>query len=205
MQRPVRQSSVGQTRAARLSARGGERSNLSTPTLSALAVETRTVMPEKKPSAPAGFVFVVLAAALHCTGCFLCEDTQIAPSSICTNWKLLSRVSLTVFMAAAAALRLNAKAVENLLMPIVPPPLPARVCVYASGVAELLGGLLLLVRPVHGAWLIIAILVAVFPANIYHALSSRAQKLTRIGAPAVYVRIPIQFLFFGWARWHTRP
>ena len=93
-------------------------------------------------------------------------------------------------------------------------------------------------------------LVLVFPANLYHAMSSKAQARnlsihpsiclsiylsiylsvylgichlsvyrsiylsiymsvylyqarTRIGPPAVYLRLPIQALFAAWARWHV--
>ena len=139
-----------------------------------------------------------------------CEDVGIGQIQsidemhICFAWKEFSRVALVFFMVSAAGLRLNAKLVNNLLIPIVPPPLPAKLCVYASGVAELLGGLLLIANAtaIYGAWLIIATLVAVFPANVYHAVSKEAQRRTKIGPPDVYVRLPIQLLFLAWARWH---
>ena len=47
------------------------------------------------------------------------------------------------------------------------------------------------------------LLLGVFPANVYHAVSKKAQRETRIGPPVVYVRLLIQGLFFAWARWHT--
>ena len=159
---------------------------------------------------PPNFMYVVLAAFLFASGGVACEDVGIGQIQsidemhICFAWKELSRVALVFFMVSAAGLRLNAKLVNNLLIPIVPPPLPAKLCVYASGVAELLGGLLLIANAtaIYGAWLIIATLVAVFPANVYHAVSKEAQRRTKIGPPDVYVRLPIQLLFLAWARWH---
>ena len=56
-----------------------------------------------------------------------------------------------------------------------------------------------------GGLLVVMILWAVFPANIYHALSSRALKETNmVGRERVlYARIAIQFIFLGWAGWHA--
>lgn len=54
---------------------------------------------------------------------------------------------------------------------IVPPPLPARACVLVSGALEILGGIGLLLRPEPASRLLILLLLAIFPANIYQALS----------------------------------
>ena len=112
---------------------------------------------------------------------------------------------LECFMVGAAALRLDRRAVVGLLLPIVPPPLPPRLCVYASGVMDAVAALLLLLPGGErlGATLVLTMLALVFPANLYHALSAKAQARTRIGPPAVYVRLPIQALFAAWARWHV--
>ena len=154
-------------------------------------------------AAPQGFFIVVTLAVLHCLGFVLCEAGVLGESS-CAYWRLASRVCLAVFMFGGATMRLNPKTVKHLLVPIVPPPLPAHACVYLSGVAEAVGGAILLLPGCErlGAMIIVALLVSVFPANVYHATSAHAQKLTRIGPPAVYWRLPIQGLFLGWARWH---
>ena len=132
---------------------------------------------------PPNFIYVVLAAFLFASGCIACEDVGIGniqsidEMHICFAWKEFSRVALVFFMVSAAGLRLNAKLVNNLLIPIVPPPLPAKLCVYVSGVAELLGGLLLIANASarYGAWVIIATLVAVFPANVRGEQGGAAQ------------------------------
>lgn len=118
--------------------------------------------------------------------------------------KEASRILLSIFMIASSCMRLNADVVDNLLCPIVPPPLPPKMCVYASGFVEVLGAALLL-TPDHkdvGGLVIVALLWGVFPANIYHAISTRAQIATGINR-GVYLRLGIQFLFLGWAGWHA--
>ncbi len=55
---------------------------------------------------------------------------------------------------------------------IVPPVFPKFASVYVSGVLEILGGIGLLIPSVSvaAAWGLIALFIAVFPANIYLAL-----------------------------------
>jgi len=86
---------------------------------------------------------------------------------------------------------------------IVPDYLPAhRELVYASGVAELAGGIGVLsdrtVRP--AGWLLIATLVAVFPANVEMAV--HAERFEQIPEPLLWARLPIQAALIAWA-WQT--
>jgi uncharacterized membrane protein len=82
---------------------------------------------------------------------------------------------------------------------IVPDYLPAqRELVYASGVAELAGGLGLLharTRRVAGWWLL-ATLVAVYPANIDMAL--HPERFRDIPEPLLWARLPLQFAAAWW-------
>ena len=78
-------------------------------------------------------------------------------------------------------------------MRIVPPILGhARFWTYASGVAELLsGGLLLAGRTRHlGGWAAAATIVAVYPANIWMAID--AGKPDNPAAIGAWVRLPFQ-------------
>ena len=90
---------------------------------------------------------------------------------------------------------------------IVPPPLPAGPTVALSGVFEVLGGLGLLLPRTRrfAAWGLVALYVAVFPANIYMALEG-IQLDPANPAPewAAWLRLPFQFLFIAWAGWFTR-
>jgi uncharacterized membrane protein len=90
---------------------------------------------------------------------------------------------------------------------IVPPALPAPLAlVYVSGVFEILGGLGVLwpaTRAAAGVGLV-ALLVAVYPANLYMAWAP--ERFVAQGTPlwALYARLPLQFVFIAWAWWATR-
>jgi uncharacterized membrane protein len=87
-------------------------------------------------------------------------------------------------------------------MRIVPPPLPAREMVLLSGVFEILGGLGLLVPKLRrtAAWGLVALFVAVFPANIYMAVAGIQLDPANPMPPwAGWVRLPFQALFIYWA------
>ena len=75
---------------------------------------------------------------------------------------------------------------------IVPPPIPARAAVLASGACEILGGVGLLIPRTRraAAWGLAALAVAVFPANVYAAL----RPATMPWAPvwALWARLPMQ-------------
>ncbi|MGI8508055.1 MAG: DoxX family protein [Gemmatimonadaceae bacterium] len=84
---------------------------------------------------------------------------------------------------------------------IVPRWLPApKVLVYVSGAFELLGGLGLLVRPLRrvAAWGLIALLVAVFPANIHMLQSAYAAGASGWAQILLWFRLPLQPLLMWW-------
>ena len=86
---------------------------------------------------------------------------------------------------------------------IMPPWLPAhRELVYASGVAEILGGLALLHASTRrfGGWWLIATLVAVFPANVHMALNPEDYPNVPGGQAGLLARLPVQALFIWWVR-----
>lgn len=76
--------------------------------------------------------------------------------------------------------------------------------VAISGVAEIaLGALLLLPKfQVVAAWGLIALLIAVFPANIN--MTMHPELYPTISQTALWVRLPIQALLIAWAYWYTR-
>ncbi len=77
--------------------------------------------------------------------------------------------------------------------------------VYISGVFEAQLGVLLLVPRYSrdAAWGLIALLIAVFPANIYMALEP--DKFPRLPAWTLWLRLPLQGVLVAWAYWFTRP
>ena len=89
---------------------------------------------------------------------------------------------------------------------IMPPALPLHLeAVYISGFFEVLGGMGVLIprlRKIAG-WGLVALLIAVYPANIYMALAPEA--FPNFPVLLIYSRLPLQFLFFYWAYSVTKP
>ena len=84
---------------------------------------------------------------------------------------------------------------------IIPRSLPARdALVYASGVAEIAGGVGLMSGKTRRAagWWLIATLVAVFPANVNMALNAGDFPKVPGGAPVLWARLPFQGVFVAW-------
>lgn len=77
--------------------------------------------------------------------------------------------------------------------------------VYISGACELLFAILLVIPTTRywGAWLIILLLVAVFPANIQMAVSFYRQQNPYLWL--ALLRLPLQFVLIWWAWLYTRP
>ena len=88
---------------------------------------------------------------------------------------------------------------------MMPPylPWPAGL-VMLSGVFEILLGIFLVVPRFtrFAAWGIIALLIAVFPANIY--LASHPELMPNVNPKFHLLRLPFQAVFIAWAWWFTR-
>jgi uncharacterized membrane protein len=84
---------------------------------------------------------------------------------------------------------------------IVPPWVPApEAMVYASGVAEIAGGVGMMVparRRLAGWWLI-ATMVGVFPANLHMAMNAEKYSAVPGGAVSLWARLPVQGVFVAW-------
>jgi uncharacterized membrane protein len=95
---------------------------------------------------------------------------------------------------------------EAFFLRIVPPWLPHPLwMVQISGVAEIAGGLGILIPQLRRAAGIglLALLVAVYPANIHMAL--HPEQFADLGSPlAFYLRLPLQFVAFAWTWWATK-
>ncbi len=97
--------------------------------------------------------------------------------------------------------------VPGLYAQVVPPYFPFPLAlVYLSGVAEVLGGIGVLLpklRVVAG-WGLVALLVAVFPANLYMALEPEVVGLASAEV-GLWLRLPLQFVLMAWVWWATQP
>jgi uncharacterized membrane protein len=91
---------------------------------------------------------------------------------------------------------------------IMPPGLPNPEWLNVlSGLAEIVLGVFVLEPRVRvlAAWGIIALLIAVFPANVYVTLENVGSEGPGTGsAIANWVRLPFQAVFVVWAWWYTR-
>ena len=101
--------------------------------------------------------------------------------------------------------------VPVLYVQIIPPILPAPLAlVYLSGVAEIAVGVGLLIPRTrrYSAWATIALLVAIFPANVYMATSGVIVEGIGGGDPSAaarWGRLPLQGVLILWAYWYTDP
>lgn len=91
---------------------------------------------------------------------------------------------------------------------IVPKALPSPlVLVYVSGFFEIAGGVGLIVRRVQvaAAWGLVALYVAVFPANV-NMVVNHIHQLGTMTVPewALWARLPLQIVFVAVASWLAR-
>ena len=90
---------------------------------------------------------------------------------------------------------------------IVPPQLPSKLfLVYFTGLIEIVGGAAILSPKTRkaGAYLLIFLLVSVFPANIYLYLSETPQNLLGISKTDALIRMPFQIPLILLAFWHSK-
>lgn len=116
--------------------------------------------------------------------------------------KTTSKFVLAILMIFAGTMHFANPA---FFLKIMPPYLPFhRELVVLSGAFEIVLGVLLLIPKLSrlAAWGIMALLIAVFPANIY--LFQHQEILP--ASPTIHLlRLLLQGVLVLWAFWHTRP
>ena len=116
--------------------------------------------------------------------------------------KTLSIILMTLFYIMAGT---NHFINPDWYVRIVPPILPFKTAiVYISGILEIILGTLLIFpkRRFIASWGLILLLVAVYPANIYVALTNGEVMDT---TPLIaWGRLPFQFVLIGLAYWHSK-
>ena len=116
--------------------------------------------------------------------------------------KLILKVLFAILFISAGILHFTN---PDFFVRIVPPFLPAPLLlVYLSGICEILLGILLLVPKFSrfAAFGLIALLIAVFPANIYMAINPNI--FADYNPLMLYLRLPIQIFLIIWAYWLTK-
>jgi uncharacterized membrane protein len=105
------------------------------------------------------------------------------------------------FMLAGVNHFINPALYLKIMPPYLPWPLPL---VYLSGVAEVALGAMLLAPRVRrlAAWGLIALLVAVSPANVNMAL--HPELYPEFSPALLWARLPLQLVLMGWAYLYAR-
>jgi uncharacterized membrane protein len=134
------------------------------------------------------------------------DATDDSPSGL--ERPLLLAMSL-LYVGAGVMHFLTPKAFTRIVPPRLPRPLAL---VYLSGLAEVVLGVGVLFERTRrpSAWGLVALLVAVFPANVHMATNTvlpdsvpeRGRGLARI---ALWLRLPLQAVLVAWAWRYTRP
>jgi uncharacterized membrane protein len=119
-----------------------------------------------------------------------------------TRAKRISRCLFgALFVAAGANHFLNTSLYTSIVPSYLPWPMGL---VYVSGLAEIVLGVLLCTKRfrVAAAWGLVALLIAVFPANLHMALNP--ELYPRIPEGGLWLRLPVQAVLIAWALWYTR-
>jgi uncharacterized membrane protein len=117
-------------------------------------------------------------------------------------WKDAVRIGLAVMFVFTAGSHFSSLKYD--LAAMIPPPLTGALWViYVTGILEFAGAFGLMRRSLRrpAAWGLIALLVGLFPANIYAAISG----VTLVGdaATPLLIRTPLQVLWIGLLWWST--
>jgi uncharacterized membrane protein len=116
--------------------------------------------------------------------------------------KGIARILLALLFIVASSLHF----ISDVELQIIPSFLPLRrEALWITGILELLGGIGLLIPRFQRAasWGLAALLVAIFPANIYHALKN-VQLGGILDSPIYHViRLPLQAVLIWLVLWCT--
>ena len=117
---------------------------------------------------------------------------------------IIGRIVLAVFFVVAGSLHFFLPHVYLKIMPsYLPHPLAL---IYISGAAEILGGIGLIIPQTRhaAAWGLVALLIAVMPANIYMATAHIYFPGIMGQSWAQWARLPLQIPLIYWAWRYTR-
>ena len=117
-------------------------------------------------------------------------------------WKKLALLSFSIFFISAGIDHFTNK---EFYLSIMPPAFPLHLeAVYISGFFEVLLGILLMIPRFQSiaAKGLMALLICVYPANIYLAQTNGVAL--GISPLIAWGRLPFQFVFIGLAYWHLK-
>ncbi len=114
------------------------------------------------------------------------------------------RILLAILFVTVGVLHfVKAGLFEQIVPPYLPWPLAL---VYISGVFEIMGGCGILIRPLRriASWGLIALLIAVFPANIHMAVNNVVPAGADFTPFQLWARLPMQLVFIVWVWWCSK-
>jgi uncharacterized membrane protein len=116
--------------------------------------------------------------------------------------KLISLyIMISLYVAAGIYHFVNPRMYQRIMPAYIPYHMPL---IYISGIFEIVFALLLIpesTRPI-AAWLVIVLLIAIFPANIQMAVSFWQKQ--KPGLWIALLRLPLQVVLIWWAWIYTK-
>jgi uncharacterized membrane protein len=106
-----------------------------------------------------------------------------------------------VFYVGAGVLHfVKPEAYLQIMPPYIPWPLAM---IYISGLAEIAGGIGLAIPRLRraAAWGLVALLFAIFPANLYMAMHHIQVTVKPVSEAVLWARLPLQIVLIGWVLW----
>jgi uncharacterized membrane protein len=116
-----------------------------------------------------------------------------------------ARIAIAVMFIVSGIMHFTS---PGMFLQMMPPFLPAHLeLVYVSGVFEILGAVGLLVPGTRrlAAYGLVALLVAVSPANIYVAVARVPLEGIQGNPIEQWTRLPFQAVYIWWLLWSVRP
>jgi len=144
------------------------------------------------------------ACAQRSFGWLLVRSAVARLEILSTTQRMGALVAAIFYIVAGAMHFINSGVYQRIMPPYIPSHL---FMVRVSGALEILGGLGLLVSETRraAAWGLVALLIAVFPANIYMATHPIEAGAASIAPVLRWGRLPLQLLLVWWLLWSTRP
>ena len=134
----------------------------------------------------------------------MCIRDRVFSNSFFEKYKLITIVVMSLMYVFIGVKHFTD---PHYFINITPPQIQHKLfAVYFTGVLEVLGGLLILSKKTRkaGAYILILLLIIVFPANIYLYLSETPQQLLGISKTQALTRMPFQAPLILLSYWHSK-
>jgi uncharacterized membrane protein len=121
-----------------------------------------------------------------------------------TSWRDAARIGIAVMLLFSGASHFSG--LRHDMAAMIPPPLTGSLAlIYLTGLLEIAGAVGILTHRLRtpAAWSLAALMVALFPANIYAALAG--VSLGGQPATSLWIRGPLQLFWFATLLWVSRP